>query len=103
MGFRSGQPTVDAEAWRLFKGSAMDADERLVYTEALVTGVGYVSVSADGAIVPESVFEVTHEPAPGNRRQVAGAVKLYPLDYDAAATGPSSCTAPTRPTAGRCG
>ena len=81
MGFRSGQPMVDAEAWRLFKGSAMDADERLVYTEALVTGVGYVSVNADGAIVPESVFEVAHEPAPGNRRQVAGAVKLYPLDY----------------------
>jgi Phage portal protein, SPP1 Gp6-like len=24
---------------------------------------------------------VTHEPAPGNRRQVAAALKLYPLDY----------------------
>ena len=80
-GFRSGQPGVDAEAWRLFQASAMNADERLVYTEALVVGVGYVSISNDGAIVPESSFEVTHEPAPGNRRQVAAAVKVYPLDY----------------------
>ena len=37
-GFRSGAPATDAEAWRLFKASSMDADERLVYTEALVTG-----------------------------------------------------------------
>ena len=26
------------------------------------------------------MFEVTHEPAPGNRRQVAAAVKVYPLE-----------------------
>jgi hypothetical protein len=80
MGFRSGAPATDAEAWRLFKGSSMDADERLVYTEALVTGTGYLSVSGDGAMAPESVFEVTHEPAPGNRRQVAAAIKVYPLE-----------------------
>jgi hypothetical protein len=52
----------------------------LVYTEALVTGTGYLSVSGDGAMAPESVFEVTHEPAPGNRRQVAAAIKVYPLE-----------------------
>ena len=80
MGFRSGAPTTDAEAWRLFKGSSMDADERLVYTEALVTGLGYLSVSGEGTIAPESTFEVTHEPAPGNRRQVAAAIKVYPLE-----------------------
>jgi hypothetical protein len=79
-GFRSGAPRTDAEAWQLFKGSSMDADERLVYTEALVTGTGYLSVSGDGTMAPESVFEVTHEPAPGNRRQVAAAIKVYPLE-----------------------
>ena len=31
-------------------------------------------------IAPESVFEVTHEPQPGNRRQVAAAIKVYPLE-----------------------
>jgi len=80
MGFRTGAVASDAEAWRLFKGSSMDADERLVYTEALVTGVGYLSVSGEGTIAPESVFEVTHEPAPGDRRRVAAAVKVYPLE-----------------------
>jgi len=80
MGFRSGAVQTDAEAWRLFKSSSMDADERLVYTEALVTGTGYLSVSGDGSMAPESCFEVTHEPAPGNRRQVAAAVKVYPLE-----------------------
>ena len=79
-GFRSGAPATDAEAWRLFQASSMNADERLVYTEALVTGVGYVSVAGGGTIAPESVFEVAHEPAPGNRRQVAAAIKVYPLE-----------------------
>ena len=80
-GFRSGAAAADAEAWRLFKASSMDADERLVYTEALVTGCGYLSVSDGGVIAPESPFEVTHEPAPGNRRTVAAALKAYPLDW----------------------
>jgi hypothetical protein len=39
-----------------------------------------VSVGGDGVIAPESTFEVTHEPAPGNRRQLAAALKLYPAD-----------------------
>lgn len=80
MGFRSGAVTTDAAAWQLFQASSMNADERLVYTEALVTGAGYLSVSGAGRIAPESVFEVTHEPAPGNRRQVAAAIKVYPLE-----------------------
>jgi Phage portal protein, SPP1 Gp6-like len=79
-GFRSGAPATDAEAWRLFKASSLDADERLVYTEALVTGTGYLSVSGEGTLAPESVFEVTHEPEPGNRRRVAAAIKVYPLE-----------------------
>jgi SPP1 Gp6-like portal protein len=80
MGFRSIAQGQDQEAWQLFQASAMNADERLVYTEALVTGEGYLSVSGDGSIAAESAFEVTHEPVPGNRRQVAAAIKVYPLD-----------------------
>jgi hypothetical protein len=100
-GFRSGAPATDAEAWRVFQASAMNADERLVYTEALVTGTGYVSVSADGAIVPESVFEVTHEPVPGNRRQTSPPRSRSIRSTTPAANGRSSSTGPTRPTGGR--
>jgi hypothetical protein len=82
MGFRSVQAGQDREAWGLFQASQMNADERLVYAESLITGVGYVSVSEDGVIAPESTFEVTHEPVPGNRRQVAAAIKVYPTSPD---------------------
>jgi len=75
-----GAATSDA-AWRAFNASALNADEWLVYTEALITGVGYVSVSADGLAAVESTFEVTHEPLPGDRRTVAAALKMYPMDW----------------------
>ena len=79
-GFRSASAEVEREAWATFEASQLNADEWLVYTEALIVGVGYVSV--DGAtIAPESVFEVTHEPQLGNRRTVAAALKMYPLDW----------------------
>jgi len=79
-GFRSLEAGQDQEAWRLFNQSAMNADERLVYQEALVTGAGYLSVDGNGQIAPESTFEVTHEPVPGSRRQLAAALKVYPAD-----------------------
>lgn len=79
-GFRSKDVDVEREAWSTFEASHLNADEWLVYTEALIVGVGYVSV--DGAtIAPESVFEVTHEPMLGNRRTVGAALKLYPLEW----------------------
>lgn len=87
-GFRSSQnaAATDTQAWQLFVDSSLDADEWLVYTEALITGVGYASVTkpdgaSSAAIAPESVFEVTHEPVPGSRRDVAAALKLYPVDW----------------------
>ena len=82
-GFRAGTGDAadDQAAWRLFLDSSLDADEWLVYTEALIVGVGYVSVSDSGSIACESAFEVTHEPEPGRRRDVAAALKLYPLDW----------------------
>jgi Phage portal protein, SPP1 Gp6-like len=86
-GFRAGAGG-DAEedaAWRLYLDSALDSDEWLVYTEALITGRGYVSVSRVGnappSIAPESGFEITHEAEPGNRRTVQAAIKLYPLAW----------------------
>jgi hypothetical protein len=90
-GFRSGtMPVGDAvgeeqAAWQVYEGSSMDADEWLVYTEALITGVGYVSCAVeDGTprLAAESGLEMTHEPTPGNRRQVGAALKMYPLDWD---------------------
>jgi hypothetical protein len=84
-GFRaeSGLATEE-ECWRLFQASSLDADEWLVYTEALITGVGYLSLSlaeGEATIAPESGFEMTHEPVPGNRRGIAAALKLYPADW----------------------
>jgi hypothetical protein len=73
------------QAWALFERSQMNADEWLVYTEALITGQGYLSVAdvegVGALIAPESSFEVTSEPYPGARRTVAAAIKLYPLDW----------------------
>src|SRR5262245_26730411 len=81
-GFRTADGVqVEQQAWDLFTESALNADEWLVYTEALISGTGYLSVSSEGLAAPESVFEVTHEPVPGNRRSVAAALKLYPTDW----------------------
>ena len=81
-GFRTPDGAqVEQDAWQTFNESALNADEWLVYSEALITGTGYVSVSSEGLAAPESVFEVTHEPEPGNRRTVAAALKLYPTDW----------------------
>jgi Phage portal protein, SPP1 Gp6-like len=85
-GFRTSEGVaVEQQAWDLFEASALNADEWLVYTEALITGAGYLSVATgeEGAtITPESVFELTHEPEPGNRRVIAAALKLYPLGWE---------------------
>jgi SPP1 Gp6-like portal protein len=86
-GFEAGPaPELEAEAWRLFNASALNADEWLLYSEALITGAGYLSVSPGSngdppLLAPESSFEVTHEPYPGNRRVVAAALKVYPADW----------------------
>ena len=73
-----------ARAWDCFMHCRMNADQRLVYTESLVGGTGYVSVSRNGDEVfmaAESGFEVTHETQPGSQRRTAAALKLYPADW----------------------
>jgi len=81
-------PDAAADAWTAFKRFRLNADQRLIYTEALIGGTGYASVSDQGdegvVITPESAFEVTHETFPGNRRINAAAVKVYPLDWSRA-------------------
>jgi hypothetical protein len=86
-GFRAAENHEAAgEAWRTFTRSRLNADQRLIYTEALIGGTGYVSVGAAAPggevfIVPESAFEVTHEPNLSDRAAVAGALKMYPLEW----------------------
>jgi hypothetical protein len=78
-------PDAAGDAWRAFTRGRLNADQRLVYTEALIGGVGYVSVGRldgdEARIVPESAFEVCHEPDLADRQRVAAALKLWPLDY----------------------
>ena len=72
---------ADSRAWQLLVDSRVDADQRDVHTEALITGVGYVSVSgSDDAvrITPETCLEVTHVSVAGDRRIVDAALKLFP-------------------------
>jgi hypothetical protein len=73
---------ADARAWALLVDSRMDADQRDVHTESLITGVGYVSVSGTGdavRITPETALEVTHLAVAGDRRVVDAALKVLPL------------------------
>lgn len=77
-------PESARAAWRAFGHARLNADQRLVYTEALIGGVGYVSVSdgtGEARITPESAFEVAHEPDLADRQQISAALKLYPLDW----------------------
>jgi hypothetical protein len=93
-GYHSGQPAGQAEedeAWAILQGSHIDADQRLVYMDSLLTGVGYVTVAPPDSDEPlprlaiESSMEVTHEPVLGNRRATAAALKLFPADWSGVA------------------
>lgn len=73
---------ADARAWQRIVDSRLDSDQRDVHTEALITGVGYVSVSGSGEdvrITPETCLEVTHVSVAGDRRVVDAALKVLPL------------------------
>jgi len=74
---------ADAEAWRLLQVNRIDSDQRDVHTEALITGVSYVSVAGSGdqvSITPETCLEVAHLSVPGDRRVVDAAIKVMPLN-----------------------
>jgi SPP1 Gp6-like portal protein len=74
---------ADRAAWQLLQANRIDADQAEVHREAFIVGVSYVSVAGAGDAVrltPETALEVTHEHAPGDRRSVASALKVYELD-----------------------
>lgn len=82
-GVRLGDPRAEEMVWDAMRANYMDADQSTVHAEALITGTGYVSTwfSDRGAVVrPESSREVVHETTPGNPRDVAAALKVYPDD-----------------------
>jgi len=89
----TGDTAEEQAAWLMLQANSIDADQRLVYTAALIAGRAYVSVwpsDADGppVIRPESPLEVTHESEPGDRRSISAALKVYPL-LDSRGTGTS--------------
>jgi Phage portal protein, SPP1 Gp6-like len=81
-GFRIDMTAPDASVWQMFQRSRMDHLQRQVHREALITGVGYVSVWPDEAgnprMMPESSLQVVHETAPGDMDTVVAAIKVWP-------------------------
>lgn len=84
-GFRFGDQQGDKDAWRMWQTNLLDAESEQVHTEALKTGVAYVSVwfgdTGGALIVPEHPGQtiVAHEP--GTRRRRRAALKRW-LDPD---------------------
>jgi hypothetical protein len=73
---------ADRAAWDLLQANRIDSDQADVHREAFIAGVSYVSVAGSGEevrLTPETALEVTHEHAPGDRRVVAAALKVYPV------------------------
>ncbi|HEY7621732.1 MAG TPA: phage portal protein [Solirubrobacteraceae bacterium] len=73
---------ADKAAWALLQANRIDSDQADVHREAFITGVSYVSIAGSGEdvrLTPETALEVTHEHAPGDRRSVAAALKVYEL------------------------
>jgi hypothetical protein len=78
----TGGEAADTRAWSRLQASRVDSDQRDVHTEALITGVSYVSVSGSGdavRITPETCLEVAHLAVPGDRRVTDAAIKVLPL------------------------
>jgi hypothetical protein len=82
---------ADTEPWDIWQASQMDADSKLVQTDALVTSSGFVLVQPDEenetgvAITPESPLEVTVLYENGDRRRRRAGYKAY-ADDDGALT-----------------
>jgi Phage portal protein, SPP1 Gp6-like len=74
---------ADRAAWDLLQANRIDSDQADVHREAFIVGVSYVSVAGGGEdvrLTPETSLEVVHEHAPGDRRVVAAALKVYELE-----------------------
>jgi hypothetical protein len=84
-GFRFAGAGASDLAWQIWQASRMDADSRLVQTDALVTGQSFVLVQPDDdgdnptgvCITAESPFEATVLYAPGDRRKRIAGYKRF--------------------------
>lgn len=76
-----GEPTADEDAWRIWQNNQLDAESQIAHTEALIFGVAYALVWADGdgqpLITVESPLETIVEFQPGNRRRRAAGLKRW--------------------------
>ena len=71
---------ADEAAWDLLQANRIDSDQADVHREAFIVGVSYVSVAGGGEevrLTPETALEVAHEHAPGDRRAVGAALKVW--------------------------
>lgn len=80
-GIRTGTAGENEALWDTIQASHLDADQRLIYADAMITGYGYVSVwptkPKEPNLAVESSFQVITEGAPGNRRAREAALKLW--------------------------
>lgn len=82
-GFATGDETLNAQLWRIFRANQFDANQRLVFGESLTYGAGYISTwpSAQdpkvAIMAAESALQVQHEPDPENHRRALAAIKLW--------------------------
>lgn len=85
-GFRIDSSEPDAAVWQMFQRSRMDHLQRQVHREALITGVGYVSVWPDEVntprMMPESSLQVVHETVAGDMDEVRAAAKVWSDSVD---------------------
>ena len=85
-GFRSGgaQAAEDDEAWAIWQRNHLDADQALVYDNALQTGNSAAIVWADGdgnaVVTVEHSSQVIVAYEPGSRRDRAAALKVWADD-----------------------
>jgi hypothetical protein len=86
VGFRTGaegDDQGDSEAWRIWQANSLDADFALIERAALSMSLSFVIVGGvdpeiDAPLItPEDPREVVVECAPGRRRQVVAALKVF--------------------------
>lgn len=88
-GFRTGatgDDNGDAEAWRIWQGNSLDADQKLVHRDSLSMSLGYCIIGGVDpeigvpVITPEDPRQVICESDPVRRRKVRAALKVFADD-----------------------
>lgn len=92
-GFRFGEgedAAADSDAWQMWQANALDADQSMVYTESVKSGIAYVMVLPGEAGMPQITVEDPGQcicmNAPGSRRKRLAALKTWGIsDTESAA------------------